>query len=210
MWDYLQACKCINYQVECTTKGWKRNRFNCFSVYNCGCWKDHASLLNRVPEDKFTHRENQTYGEKVVLQSPLLEKAAGGDISRNRKENKLMESVHSRYNMPKQEKKLLLNAKKKKKGIWWNRTLCISSKPSVTFSSSYFSCQICWGNDIVLFESSLHEDLCAAEASCLLMSSVCWLSWGPFAQSSGWGWNILQPREQSPDLAVPRSDKELA
>lgn len=41
------------------------------------------------------------------------------------------------------------------------------------------------------------EDLCAAEASCLLMSSACWLSWGPFAQSSGWGWNILQPREQS-------------
>lgn len=48
-------------------------------------WKDHASLLNRMLEDKFTHRENQTYGEKVGLQSPLLKKAAGGEISRNRK-----------------------------------------------------------------------------------------------------------------------------
>lgn len=76
-WDYLQACKCINYQVECATKGWKRNRFNCFRVYCCGCWKDHVSLLNRMPGDKFTNRENQAYGEKVGLQSPLLQKFQG-------------------------------------------------------------------------------------------------------------------------------------
>lgn len=62
----------------------------------------------------------------------------------------------------------------------------------------------------MLFESSVLEDVCAAEASCLLMSSICWLSYGPFEQSSGWGWNILQPREQSPDKAVPRSDKGFA
>ena len=49
-----------------------------FNEYKYGCWRDHAPLLNRMPEDSFTHVENKAHTKKVVLQSPLMKKAAEG------------------------------------------------------------------------------------------------------------------------------------